>query len=169
MPLIDHVLPEELLQDPPFCLDVVVVQRDIGMIHIRHVPHPLTHIAPHSGISEDGLSALLVEFPDSVALDVLFAVESQLLLDFNLHRKAVGIPACLSVDLKSLHRLVAVNRVLQRSSHHVMDARFAVGSRRPLIEDELRLPLPGFYALVEQILLVPFFHLFLLNLCDRLV
>ena len=46
----------------------------------------------------------------------------------------MGIPAALSLHLIALHGLVAVDGILERSCHHVVDARLAVRCRRSFIE-----------------------------------
>ena len=62
------------------------------------------------------------------------AGEAELLLDFELDRQAVGVPAALARDIEPAHGLVAREDVLERARQHVMDAGPAVGRRRPLVE-----------------------------------
>ena len=100
---------EEFLDNPPACLDVIVVQSNVRIIHIYHVSHSLGHFFPHSLVGENRLSALLVEFSNAVLLYVLLAFNSQLLLNFDFNREPVSIPSGLSVYLEALHCLVTVN------------------------------------------------------------
>ena len=129
---------EEFLDNPPACLDVVVVQCDIRVLHIGHICHTVTHLLPHVCVCEYGLPALFVEFFDAVFFDVLLAGHFELLFDFDFNRQSVSIPACLTVHLITLHCLVTVYGVLEGSCHYVMYARFAVGRRRTFIEVERR-------------------------------
>ncbi len=163
---VDQTGLEELVDDPPDGLDVVVVECDVRIVHIDEEAHALGHVAPHSFIGEDGLLALLVERLDAVLFDVLLAAHAELLFDFDLDRQTVGVPAGLTVDLVALHGLVAADAVFQRTRDDVVDARFAVRCGRPFIEDEGRLAFSGCDALAEKILFLPLSDLFVLYLCD---
>ena len=110
-----------MIHQPSFY--VVVVQRDIWVIQVDEISHPLRHLAPHAFVCEYGFPALFVEFFDAVFFDVLFAGHVQLFFDFDFYRKSVSIPACLSRYFISLHGLVTAHGVLQRSGDHVMYTR----------------------------------------------
>ncbi len=79
----------------------------------------------------------------------------------------MGIPTALSLDLIALHRLVAVDGVLEGSGHHVMNARLAVRCRRSFIENEGWRALACGDAFVQQVFFFPFGDLFLLHFCNR--
>ena len=165
---VDHACLEEFLDDPPEGFYVVVVQRDVWMIQVDEVSHPLGHVAPHAFVREYGFSALFVEFFDTVFFDVLFAGHAQLFFDFDFYRKSVSIPACFSRNFITLHGLVAAHGVLQRSGDHVMDTRLAVSRWRSFIKDEWRHTLSCADTFSQQIFFFPFLSLLFLKLSDGL-
>ena len=165
--LVDQAHIEGFFEDPPAGFDIIVIQRDIGVIHVSHISHAVGHIRPHIGIGENRFAALFVEFLDTVSFDILLAGESELLFYFDLDRESVGIPAAFSLDLIALHRLVTVDGVLQSSRHHVVDARLAVRRRRSFIEYERWRALTRGDAFVQQVFFFPFRDLFLLHFCNR--
>ena len=167
--LIDQPRLEELGQDPPDGFDVVVIQRNVGVIHVDEVAHAMRHVAPHGFVREHGFLALFVEFFNAVFLDVLLAGESQLLFHFDLHGQAVGVPAGFPADPVALHGLIAQHGVLQRAGGHMMDARLAVGRGRPFVENKIGLAFSGAHALFQQIFFVPFVRLGKLHLRNRCV
>ena len=73
MPLINKACLKELFQDPPSCLDIVIVKRDIWVVHVSHIGHALTHLTPESCVFEYRFTALLIEFFDAVFLDILLS------------------------------------------------------------------------------------------------
>ena len=56
------------------------------MLQIDPEAHLLGHLGPLVDVLEDALPAKLVEGLDAVALDVLFAIQLQLLFDFDFDR-----------------------------------------------------------------------------------
>jgi hypothetical protein len=62
------------------------------------------------------------------------AGEAELLLDRELDRQAVAVPAGLALDVVALHRLVAREDVLEHARLDVVGAGHAVGGRRALVE-----------------------------------
>ena len=166
---IDHILLEELVDDPPDRLNIIVVQGDVRVIHVRQIAGTFTHISPHIREGEYRFPALLIEFLDSVFLNVLLSAHAQVLLHLDLHRKSVGIPAGPGCDLEALHPLIAVDGILQCTGHHMVNARLAVRCRRSLEENELRSAFPCFRTFRQQIIVFPFLDLCLLYLGNRLV
>ena len=166
---VNKSLVEGVLDDPPSGLDIVILVSDIRIFHVREISHLLGHIGPHLSVFEYGFTALLVEFLDTVLLDVLLSAESEFLLDLDLNRQSVSIPAAFTLYLESLHCLIPVDGVLESPCHHVVDARLAVSCRRSFIENERRRAFPCLYAKVEHVEFVPSFDLLGLILCYRLV
>ena len=76
----------------------------------------------------------------------------------------MGVPAGLAAHLESLHGLVAVECVFYRARQNMVDARMAVGRRRPLEEDELRAALALVHRFMEHVVLIPFLQYLLVNL-----
>ena len=65
------------------------------------------------------------------------------------------IPTSLTLHLEALHRLIAVEGVLDRTSQHVVDTRMSVGRGRTLEEYELRTALTLFDRAPEHVFLSP--------------
>ena len=109
----------------------------------------LVHVAQHP------LAALRVELRDAVGLDVLLAGEPELLLDGELDRQAVAVPAGPAGDVPPLHRLEAREQVLEHARLDVVRPRLAVRGRRALVEDP-RLAAGGLLqAALEDAALLP--------------
>ena len=138
------------------------------MLHICPESDCSREILPHSFIFPDTFLTFVNKRLQSVFFDLILSVQSQKFLYFQLYRQTVGIPAGFTVYLKSLHGLIAADRILQRSGHYVMDARLSVGRWRSLVKDEFRLSFSCCNALVQQVLFFPFFDLLVLYLRHRL-
>ncbi len=153
--LVDQSPVPYLLDDPPDALDVAVVHGDVGVLHVHPVADTLGQLVPLLEIAEDAFAAFGVELGDAVLLYLGFAREAELLLDLKLDRQAVGIPAADARGIVALHYLVARDNILEDAGQHVMDAGAAVGSGRPLVEDEALAAFPGRHAAAEDIALLP--------------
>src|SRR5205814_3831737 len=106
-------------------------------------------------ILEDARPGAGIELGHPVRLDVLLPAELELLLDLDLHRQAVGVPAGDACDLLALHRVIAADEILDGAGEDVMDARAAVRGGWALVEHE-RLPaLAGVERPLEQALGLP--------------
>ena len=71
--------------------------------------------------------------------------DAEFLLHTKLNRKSVGVPTSLAMHLETLHRLISVEGVLDRTGKHMMNARMSIGRRRSLEEYELRASLLFIY------------------------
>src|SRR2546425_151747 len=80
------------------------------------------------------------------------------LLDGDLHRKAVCVPASLSRDVESAHRLVAADDVLERARENVVHAGQTIRGRRTFVEDERRRALASLESFLERLRLTPEFQ-----------
>ncbi len=134
--LIEHVLIPELPEDPPDRLDVLVLEGDVRIVEIEPEAELARELVPLVEVGPHALAALLVERGDAVALDLILAVETELVLDLDLDRQAVRVPAGLADDAVAAHRPVAADEVLDRAREGVVHAGTAVRRRRPLVEDE---------------------------------
>ena len=152
---VDQPLVPELLDDPPAGFDVLVIEGDVGVLHVHPEGDAVGHGLPLVDVLEDGLLAHLVEPLDAVRFDLQLAGDAQLPLYLQLHGQAVGVPAALAGDLEALHGLVARDDVFKDAGQHVVDAGHAVGRGRAFIKGELRRTLPLAHALAEGILLLP--------------
>ena len=155
MALEEQVVVPHRLQRPPHRLDVGRVERAVGVLEVDPVADALGQRRPVLEELEDGLAALRVELGDAVALDVVLGGEAELLLDRDLDRQAVAVPAALALDVVAAHRLVAGEDVLEHAREHVVGAGAAVGGRRALVEDELLGALAAAHRLAEDVALAP--------------
>src|SRR5690606_11019773 len=85
-------------------------------------------------ICKDRVPARLIKLDDTELLDLVFALYSELLLDFYLHGQSVCIPAGFTVYLEAAHGLIAAYGILHSPGYHVVNARHTIGGRGTLIE-----------------------------------
>ena len=153
----------ELLQQPPQGLDVLIVIRDIGIVEIDKVAHALSQFAPLLGVHHHVLATLLVIVLGRDVLLTLLVVDiglgdAEFLLHAQLDGQSVCIPSGLTLDLKTLHGLVAVERILNSTRKYVVNTGVTVGRGRSLEENELGTALTLVYRAPEYILLLPTFE-----------
>ena len=134
--LVEQALLPDFLECPPLRLDEVVLIGDVRVLHVSPEADNIGELLPHALVLPDGLAALLDERLDAICLDLFLAVDADLLLDFELDRQAVRIPASLPEDLLALHRGEARQHVLDDARQDVADMRLAVGRRRAIVERE---------------------------------
>jgi len=111
--LIEQALVPDLPQQPPDGLDVLVVERVVGVAEVDPETDALGEAVPLLQVRGDALAAELVELGDAVVLDLLLAVDTEAALDLELDGKAVGVPARLARHAIAAHRLVAREEVLE--------------------------------------------------------
>ena len=129
---------------------------------------PLGQLVPFVDVAQHGLAAAGVELRDAEALDVVLVREAELLLDLELHRQPVTVPARLARHVVPLHRLVAGEDVLEHAAEDVVRAGSPVGGRRALVEDERLGALAAADRLVENVALAPALEHALLEFGERL-
>src|SRR5437867_1242108 len=93
----------------------------------------------------------------------MFAVESKLLLDFDLNGQAMRVPAAAPGDMITTHDLIAREHVLERARQHMVHAGLSICGRRSLIKNILGRTLTLLNGLLEDLGLLPklqytFFH-----------
>ena len=153
--LIEESLVVDGLESPPLGLDVAVVIGHVGVVHVHPVAHPVGHVRPLGGIFPYGLLAALDEGLHAVLLDLLLAVQAQLLLHLQLHGQAVGVPTGLAKHVVALHGPVAGDDVLDAPGQHVADVGLAVG-RGGAVEDGVGGgALAELHALLEHMVFLP--------------
>ncbi len=155
MPLVEQALFSNLLQAPPYRLDIAVIISDIGFVHVYPEGQAVGHLLPLLLILPDRLFALLNEGLDAKGLNLILAVKAQFLLHLQLHRQPVGVPAADAKDILALHHLVAGNQILHGPGDHVPDVGLAVGSWRPLVKGEFLLALIMGQGFCHDIVLFP--------------
>ena len=156
--LVEEPLLPDLLERPPLGLDIVVVVGHIRVVHIRPETDDAGEILPHRFVFPDTLLALLDKGRDAVFLDLLLALDADLLLDFQLHGKSVGIPSGLSGNLISLHRAVARHHVLDDSCQNMADMGLSVRRGRAVIKHICRAALALLHALFKDLIVFPEFQ-----------
>ena len=161
--LVEQVLVPEIFQDPPDRLDIFVGVGHIGIFQVHPKGDAVGQFLPILDVGKDGLLAKLVEFVDAVFFDLLFVGEAKLLLDFDLDRQAVRIPAAAARDVIAAHDLVAREHILEGARQHMVHARLAIGGRRSFIKHILGSALALLDGLLEDLGLLPklqhvFFH-----------
>ncbi len=155
MVLGEQTLVEDLLQRPPHGLDVLGVHGPVGVVQVDPVAHAGRELGERVGVAGHGLAALGVELGDAVRLDVLLAVEAQLLLDGELDGQAVAVPAGLAGHVVAAHRAEAGEDVLEDAGLDVVRAGHAVRGGRALVEDPLGAALGLLQGLGEGLALAP--------------
>lgn len=156
-PVVLHqqALGEDLLQRPPHALDVLRVHGAVGLVEIDPVAHARGEFGEGVGVTGHRLAALRVELRDAVRLDVLLAVEPEFLLDRQLDRQPVAVPAGLAGDVVAAHGAEAGEDVLEDPGLDVVGAGHAVRGRRALVEDPLGTPPGLLQGASEDLVLAP--------------
>src|SRR5687768_4441210 len=152
---------------PPDALDVFVGIRDVRLVVIEPEPDSLAHLFPVGLVSPDAFPAESVELLDADLLDLLLAADAELLLHLDLNGESVRVPAGTPCDVKSLHRAMAGEQVLDGPGENVMNTGASVGRRRSLEKDERRLPLGGAQGTGKEIVALPALQDLLLQLVRR--
>ena len=153
--LVEAIALPVLLQRPPDRLDVVGLHGHVGVVEVDPVPDPLDHPVPVVDVGEHRLPAAAIELGDPEGLDLLLRADPELLLDLELDREAVAVPATLARHVEAAHRLVARVDVLEHPGEDVVGARPAVCGRRALVEAPDRLPASGLELTAEHLPLAP--------------
>ena len=145
----------ESLQDPPDRFDVFVGVGHVGIAHVNPKSDPVGQFLPVLDIVEDRFTAEFVEFLNAKGFDLLLIVETELLLDGDLDRQAVRVPAASARDVKPVHDLVTREHVLESARLHMVDAGFAIGSRRTFEKDEFRRTFALVNCLLKDLAVLP--------------
>ena len=134
--LVQQPLVRHPLQRPPHRFDILVGIGNIRIVHVGPEANPLGHPFPLALILPHRFLTFLNERLDAVSLDLLLAVQAQLLFHLQLHRQAVGIPPRLAQHLLALHGLVAGDQVLDGPGLDMADVGLSVGRGRAVVEGE---------------------------------
>ena len=152
---IQQALFVDLFQAPPFGLDIIVLIGDVGMLHVRPIADPVGHFFPLMLVFPDAFLTLLDEGLDAVGLDLGLAVQAQLLFHFQLHRKAMGVPAGLAQHVLALHGLEARDQILDGAGLDMADMGASVGRGRAVKERKAFRAVPAVEALFDDALFFP--------------
>ena len=116
----------------------------------------------------DAVHALVRELIHPVRLDILLGLKAELLLDLDLHPKALGVKAVLIAAVLALHGVVAQEGVLERAAPGVVDAHRVVGRDRPVDEAEALVPGILRFQLAKAVVLLPELHDLVFH-CDKFI
>ena len=153
--LVQQTFIVNLTEQVPQRLDVAVVVGDVRVVHVHPVADavgqrgPLLRVLHHLGAARR-----VVFFHRDLGADVGLR-DAELLLDAQLDRQAVRVPAGLALHAEARLGLVAAHGILDGTGHHVVDAGHAVRGRRALKEDELGRSLALLQHVTERILFFP--------------
>ena len=153
--LVEQALVPQPAHQPPDRLDVVVAQGPVRVLGVDPHGRPLGDLGEVPDVALHRLATAVVELGDAVGLDVVLVVEAQLLLDLELDREAVAVPAPLAGNVAPAHGLETRVEVLEHTGPHVVQARAPIGRRRALVEDPRRRALAQVLHLVEEPDLAP--------------
>ena len=153
--LVQKLLLEDLLQCPPLGLDVVIVVGNVRVLHIGPEADLVGEVLPHALILPDVFLTVVDKRRDTVVLDLILAVDADLLLDLELDRKTVGIPAGLTRYHRTLHRVESRNHVLERARLDMADVRLTIRRRRAIVENVGWITLVLLDGLLEDMILSP--------------
>ncbi len=118
-------------------LDVGVVERPVGVVGVEPHADALGERLEVGDVALHRLAAQPVELADAEGLDLVLVVDAELLLDLDLDREAVAVPAALAGHVPPPHGVEPGVDVLEEPGPHVVDAGPAVGGGRALVEDPL--------------------------------
>ena len=142
----------------PDGLNVLVVEGVVGLIEIDPKPHPLGHRFPVADIAHHRFAAAAGELCYADGLFNFFFVEDpEFFLNLVFDRQAVGIPSGFARHMEPLHGFVTGIDILETARQDVVNAGFAVGRRRPLIEGKERPTRALLQAFFKHCLLPPEF------------
>ena len=155
MPLVQQALLEQLRERPPNALNVALVIGDVGVGEIDPEADTVRHPLPLGRVAEDRLHAAKNEALDAVFLNGRFAVDAKFLLDLDLDRQPVRVPARFSRDVVAAHRAVAQKDVFEDASQNMAVVRQPVGGGRALVEGKRGPSAAVLEALLEDAVLAP--------------
>ena len=153
--LVQELLLEDLLQCPPLGLDVVIVVGNVRVLHVCPEADLVGEVLPHALILPDVFLTVIDKRRDTVVLDLILTVDADLLLDLELDRKTVSIPAGLTWYHRTLHRVESRNHVLERARLDMADVRLTIRRRRTIIENVGWVTLVLLDGLLEDMILSP--------------
>ena len=129
--------------------------RNVWVFHISPEANSMGEVFPHSLVFPYAFFTLLDKWLYAVFFDLVFSVQTELFLNFQLYRQSVGIPACFSRYLIAFHSTVSRNHILDNTGLYVADVRFSVCGRRSVIEYVGRISFTHFHTFLEDLIVFP--------------
>ena len=137
---------------------------NIRIVHVSPEANGAGEFLPHAFVFPDTLFTVLDERLQTILLDLLLAIQAKHLLYFQLNRKSVGIPACLTRNHAAFHGAVTRDHIFDNTGQYVADMRLAVCGRRAIVEGVGRTLFAGIHTLLENVLIIPELFNFFLSL-----
>ena len=138
----------------------------IWIIHISPETDFSGKFFPHSFVLPYRLFTFADKGIQTISFNLLFSVNSQLLLNLKLNRKTMGIPSCLTDNLMTLHCLISWNHILNNTGKYMSDMWLTVCCWRSVIECINRTSLFFFNGFFENFILFPKIQCLLLTLYE---
>ena len=158
--LVEQAFLIELLEQPPQRLYILIVVSDVRIVEVYEVAHLFRQVTPFLCEHHHILTALLViilcrdVFLRCLIVDIGLG-DTQFFLHTQFYGQTVCIPTSLTLHLIALHRLIAIEGILDGTSQHMVDAWVTVSRGRTLEEYELRTALTLFDRAPEHVFLSP--------------
>ncbi len=108
----------------------------VGLGKIDPEADTLGQLFPFLRVDENRIDALADELLNPVLEDALLAGDLERLLDLDLHRQPVGVPARLARHPETAHGLVARENIFDDARQDVPIVGHAISGGRPLVENE---------------------------------
>ena len=130
--LVEQSFFPNLAQQPPNGFDIGIGIGHVSTAQVHPIGDPFGQLLPFLDARKGRFAAEGIELFDAVFLDLAFLGETELLFNFNFHRKSVRVPTTAPVNEVTLHRAEAREHVLESPCQNVMHAGLAIGSRGTL-------------------------------------
>ena len=134
MVLNEQTLVENSLESPPHAVNICGVHGPVGLVHVHPVTHAFGHGTEFVYVLQHRFAAGGVELGDSEFFDVLFTGEPKCLFNGEFNGQAVAIPASLTRNVKTLHRAIAREDILEDARFDVVRTWLAISCRRTFKE-----------------------------------
>ena len=113
------------------------------MVEVDEIAHTLSQLTPFRGELHHVFATFaVVVFRRNIFLTLLVIYicfcDAQFFFHTQLDRQSMSIPSGFAFHLESLHGLVAVEGIFDRTSEHMVNAGMAVSRRRSFEEYKLR-------------------------------
>ena len=153
--LVEKALVPDFLKRPPLGLDKVVCVGYVRMLHISPEADGAGEVLPHSLVGPDRLLTVCDERLKTVCLDLILAVDAELLLDLKLNGQTVSIPTRLTKHALALHRVISRNHILDNTGEDVTYMRLTVCGRGTVEEGVVLAARAHLNALLEYRVSLP--------------
>ena len=145
----------DLFQCPPLRFNEIVVVSYIWVIHISPETNGAGEILPHSFVFPYTFFTLIDKWLQPIFLNLVFAIQSEKLLHFQLNRKSMCIPARFTRHFVAFHCAVSRDHIFDHTCQYMSDMRLSIGCRRSVIKSIFRTSLAVFHTFFEDIMFFP--------------